>query len=119
MSTTDLTERRKMSDGRREEDRRMDRIERQMTEQANWLRSISDTLNTLAVQEEKIRALSEEVARLRDQHHKELRSRINTIAEYQHTCPRAQIKWIWVFVAAPLWLLMIGAVWQIFTGIRP
>lgn len=103
-----------MSDGRREEDRRMDRIEKQLTEQASWLRSISETLNTLAVQEEKIRALSVEVARLRDQHHKEVKTKMQSISEFQQTCPRSQLKWIWVFIAAPLWLTVFGAAWQLF-----
>jgi len=109
-------ERRRMDNERRGEDRRMDRIEKQMTSQAEWLRSISDTLNKLAVQEEKLRALAAEVSRLRDEHQKELKQQLNEVSNYQQTCPRTQVKWIWAFVAAPLWLVVIGAAWQVFSG---
>lgn len=91
------------------EDQAMRSIHRILDEHGQKLTSIQGTLQKIAVQDEQIRALQEDI---RVQEHKisELngpKGCLSEIVKFQASCPRQQIKFLWLTVL-PMALTQIG-----------
>ena len=102
--------------GRREEDHRLTNIESQLASQADWLKSISETMTKIAVQDNKIKNLDKELTEVKKDC-KGCQQETKLLSAFQQTCPRAQVKYLWLAIAVPMWLLLVGAIWNFFFSI--
>lgn len=79
------------------------------------LDGIANTLNVLAVQEERINRVQAELSALRIKYDGliEPNGTLTAISTFQASCPRAYIKWVWM-VLIPQGFVLLGVAWKLF-----
>lgn len=93
-----------------EEDRRLQSIEKKLDEHGSMLKAIQQTLQLIAVQDEKIQNLHESVGTLWrkvDQVMDPKDGPVVQIQKHQASCPRGQIRALWTIII-PMGLTLIG-----------
>ena len=86
-------------------------IERKLDEHSEALRGIQKTLNELAVQQEQITRLQADMQDARRNWHELTKpgGTIAKISDFQASCPRGQLKWLWLVVVPQGFALVVLA----------
>jgi hypothetical protein len=71
--------------------RRLENIEKKLDAHSEKLDVINNTLQTIAVQDERIKTLSRDLG--------EIKPKLEAACQFQASCPRGQIKFLWIVVA--------------------
>ncbi len=90
-------------------------IERALNEHSRQLIDISNTLNYIAVQKERIDEHDRKINALWRKYDEIIFPTINELSRFQAACPKREIHILW-FVIIPLALTLAGIAYKLFSG---
>ena len=97
---------------------RLSSIEKKLDFQAEQLREINKTLSEIAVQNQRITSLENTLSALWKKYDSLVdpsTGQIPQIARWQASCPRQQIKWVWV-VTVPMGITLLAMAVKLLSG---
>lgn len=96
------------------EDRRLESIEKKLDAHGDKLDTINETLKTIAVQDEQIKNHGREIGELK-QDVRIYEQKLDAACNFQASCPRGQIKFLWG-MSASVCVAMLGIAYRLFAG---